>query len=218
MKIRNPLVSIVLCTYNRASLLPRAIHSVLRQSYQEWELIIIDDGSTDSTRRIVKTIIPDDKRIRYYHQRNTGLALARNAGLKEAAGAFITFIDSDDEYAEDHLMRRVRYLMTHPRTAMIHGGIQLIGPQRKHYVVDLKNPGRKIHLRRCHIGGTFFMRKEVFHKTGGFRKMPFGEDFDLYTRAAEHFHITKVLFPTYRYYLVADDRLCDVFTKEMMKR
>lgn len=218
MDMRNPLVSIVLCTYNRASLLPRAIQSVLRQSYHEWELIIIDDGSTDSTRRIVKSMITDDRRIRYSYQQNTGLALARNAGLKKAAGEFITFIDSDDEYADDHLLRRVRYLTTHPRTAMIHGGIQLIGPQRKHYVVDLKNPLRKIHLRRCHIGGTFFMRREVFHKTGGFRKIPFGEDFDLYMRAAEHFHIAKVLYPTYRYYLDADDRLCDVFTMEMMKR
>ncbi|MFA6540653.1 MAG: glycosyltransferase family 2 protein [Bacteroidota bacterium] len=218
MNISDPLVSIVLCTYNRVSLLPRAIHSVLRQSYSEWELIIIDDGSTDSTRRIVKTVIPDDRQIRYYHQKNKGLALARNAGLKKAKGEFITFIDSDDEYAADHLSLRVRYLMKHPRTAMIHGGIQLIGPRQKHFVVDLKNPLRKIHLRKCHIGGTFFMRKEVVQKTGGFRKIPFGEDFDLYTRAKEHFHVTKVPFPTYRYYLDADDRLCDVFTKEMMKR
>src|SRR3972149_1446112 len=101
------LVSIVLCTFNRASLLPRALSSVLRQTYGNWELIVVDDGSTDRTAAAVNRFIAREPRITMFRQRNRGLALARNAGIRRTNGDFICFLDSDDAYAARSEERRV---------------------------------------------------------------------------------------------------------------
>ncbi len=93
--------SIILPTYNRAHFLPTAIESVLNQTFGDWELLIIDDGSTDNTREIVKRYT--DKRIRYIYQENAERSAARNNGIQHAKGEWICFLDSDDEYMEHHL-------------------------------------------------------------------------------------------------------------------
>ena len=210
-------VSVILCTYNRAALLPRAISSVLHQSYTNWELIIIHDGSTDSTRPVVRKLIQEDKRIRYFYQKNKGLARARNAGMRKATGDVLTFLDSDDAYHPDHLSKRVQYLTRHTDIDFLHGGMTLVGPKRKHYVVDLTNPAKKIHLRRCHVGGTFFFRRRVRSRVRTFSAIPFGEDFDFYRRVEQHFVIRKVGFPTYVYHLDSENRLCDIFTEKLRR-
>ena len=211
------MVSVILCTYNRAGLLPAAIRSVLAQSEQDWELIVIDDGSTDGTRVVVDRFRRNEPRIRYRYQRNRGLAAARNAGLAMARGAFLTFLDSDDAYAPDHLRKRLRYMRRHPSTDMIHGGVRLFGPRTKRYVVDMEDPTRTIHLRHCHIGGTFFFRRSVLRRVKGFARIPFSEDFDFYHRAARHFTIDRVPFRTYHYHLDSPDRLCDIFTEKLKR-
>ncbi|MFA5834508.1 MAG: glycosyltransferase family A protein [Bacteroidota bacterium] len=211
------MVSIILCTYNRAQLLPRTIRSVISQSYPHWQLIIIDDGSNDNTRHVVQQLQTKDKRILYHFQQNKGLAKARNAGLRKVKGAYICFVDSDDELSIDHLKKRVHYLTKNPSIDFIHGGMKLIGPKAKHYVVDLMNPKKKIHLSQCHIGGTFFFRKKVLLKISGFHPIPFGEDFDFYQRVEQYYSIKKVRFPTYMYHLDSENRLCDIFTETLMQ-
>lgn len=212
------MVSIILCTYNRANLLPNAIRSVQRQSQQEWELIIIDDGSNDTTYNIVKQFLQHDSRIIYVYQSNRGLANARNKGLAIATGDLICFVDSDDELTPDHLKKRMRYMEQHPSVDFIHGGMKLIGPKEKQYVADLTNPGKKIHLAKCHIGGTFFFRKKILKKVPGFKPIPFGEDFDFYMRVERYFTIRKVKFPTYLYHLDSENRLCDIFTDALTNK
>lgn len=96
-----PFFSIVMPTYNRASFLPDTIHSVLQQLFQDWELIIIDDGSTDNTSQTVQQFA--DARIRYYWQTNQERSAARNKGIELAAGKFICFLDSDDHWRKNHL-------------------------------------------------------------------------------------------------------------------
>ncbi len=96
------LISIILPTYNRATFLPGAIESVLRQTCQDFELIIIDDGSTDGTEDVVAPFL-SDKRIRYIKQQNAGAAAARNHGLSVRQGKYVAFIDSDDTWDEDKL-------------------------------------------------------------------------------------------------------------------
>ncbi|MEM6772180.1 MAG: glycosyltransferase family 2 protein [Bacteroidota bacterium] len=96
------LLSIILPTHNRAALLPRAIASVLAQTYTEWELIIVDDGSTDGTAEVVKPYTKDD-RIRYHYQNNRQLNGARNTGIGLARGQFAGFLDDDDELLPNHL-------------------------------------------------------------------------------------------------------------------
>lgn len=99
--MKSPLFSIVLPSYNRAHFISKAIVSVLQQQYQDWELIIIDDGSTDNTREVVSGFT--DKRISYHWQTNQERSAARNAGINLAAGEFVCFIDSDDLWRSNHL-------------------------------------------------------------------------------------------------------------------
>ncbi len=210
------MVSIILCTYNRSSLLLRAVQSVLAQTMQEWELIVIDDGSTDTTGAIMERMAGSEKRIRYFRQRNMGLAKARNAGLRRARGSYICFVDSDDELTPSHIALRVKYLKSHPEVDFLHGGMRLLGPKKKHYVVDMTDNSKKIHLNNCTVGGTFFFRKKILRVVRGFNAIPFGEDFDFFRRVQKKFVIHKVRFPTYRYHLEADNRLCDVFTEKLL--
>lgn len=95
--------SVIIATYNRADLLPIAISSVLQQSYSNWELIIIDDGSTDRTKEVIATQI-SDKRVTYIYQENKGRSAARNHGIDIATGDYLCFLDSDDFYLPNHLV------------------------------------------------------------------------------------------------------------------
>lgn len=99
-----PFFSIIIPTYNRAGFLPVAIESVLQQTFLDWELIVIDDGSTDSTQAVVTQYVQQDSRINYYYQENAERSAARNHGISRARGEWICFLDSDDEYLPEHLM------------------------------------------------------------------------------------------------------------------
>jgi glycosyltransferase involved in cell wall biosynthesis len=95
-----PTISIIMPTYNRADTLPRALASVLAQTFQDWELLVIDDGSTDDTQSLFTNV---DSRIRYIQQQNGGCYVARNHGLRLSRGSLITFLDSDDEWLPHYL-------------------------------------------------------------------------------------------------------------------
>lgn len=107
----NPFFSVILPTFNRAAQISNAIESVLTQSYNNWELIIIDDGSTDNTEQIVRSYV-DDKII-YLYQENAERSAARNKGIELASGSYICFVDSDDFYFPDHLKFLLEFLSTH---------------------------------------------------------------------------------------------------------
>ena len=96
-----PYFSVILPTYNRAHLLSKAIDSVLTQSFTDWELVIVDDGSTDATKELVAAY--SDERIRYIYQENQERSAARNNGINQARGAYICFLDSDDYFLEKKL-------------------------------------------------------------------------------------------------------------------
>jgi glycosyltransferase involved in cell wall biosynthesis len=98
-----PFFSIILPTYNRGYILENSIKSIIRQEFSNWELIVIDDGSTDDTSEVIKKYLELDKRINYYYQRNSERSAARNNGIAKAEGDFITFLDSDDQFEEKHL-------------------------------------------------------------------------------------------------------------------
>lgn len=97
------LFTIIIPTHNRAKLLARAIDSMIAQSDQQWELIVVDDGSTDDTKAIIARY--DDERIRYIHQENRQLNGARNTGVAATKGEYASFLDDDDEFLPDHLTR-----------------------------------------------------------------------------------------------------------------
>ena len=210
----SPLVSIILCTYNRAHLVKRAIASVLTQSYRNWELIIIDDGSADDTWQVVMPVVKSDPRITYCYHVNTGLARSRNIGITLASGKYTTFLDSDDEYRDNHLSVRIEAMEKKPSLALIYGGIEYVGPLEKQYAPDAQRPGKKIHLSKCYASGTFFARTSAFKKLNGFRNFPFAEDFDFIRRMQKKgLKIAKVKEPTYRYRVDSDNRLCDLYER-----
>jgi glycosyltransferase involved in cell wall biosynthesis len=104
-----PSVSVIIPTYNRAALLKRAIHSVVGQSWKDWELLVVDDASTDATESVVRSF--GDERIQYIrHDTNGGASAARNSGIARARGRFICFLDSDDEYLPTKLEEQVALL------------------------------------------------------------------------------------------------------------
>lgn len=210
----SPLVSIILCTYNRAPLVKRAIASVLAQSYPHWELIIIDDGSVDDTVKVLMPIVKSDSRIMYFYHANQGLARSRNIGIILASGEYSTFLDSDDEYRKNHLSIRVQAMGEKPSPAVIYGGIEYVGPPEKQFAPDAQRPGRMIHLSKCYASGTFFARTITFKKLNGFRSLPFGEDLDFIRRADKQgLKITKMTEPTYRYRVDEDNRLCNLYAR-----
>jgi glycosyltransferase involved in cell wall biosynthesis len=95
--------SVIIPTYNRADFISDTINSVLNQTHQNFELIIIDDGSTDNTNIIIKNFQQTDNRIKYFYQENKGRCIARNKGIKEAKAQWICFLDSDDIFLDNHL-------------------------------------------------------------------------------------------------------------------
>lgn len=114
-----PAVSIILPTYNRADTLPRAIDSVLAQHWRDWELIVIDDGSTDGSGAAVQALAQGDARIRLLRQANAGVAAARNTGLAAARGRCIAFLDSDDAWQPHFLALTLGFLQAHPEATWV---------------------------------------------------------------------------------------------------
>ncbi len=200
-----PIVSVILPTYNRARLLPRAIDSVLSQNLSDWELIIVNDGSTDNTEEIIAEYKRRDKRIISYKQGNKGVAAALNVGFLSGKGKYITSIGSDDEYLPKHLSLRVN-ILEKGKIDILHGGVKVIGSE---YVKDKNDLTKMIHLSKCIIGSTIIARREVFHRLNGFRKLNYSPESDFIERAEEIFVIRKVDFPTYIYYRNLPDSICN---------
>ncbi len=105
-----PLISVIVVTYNRARFLKEALESIKRQTFKDYEIILVDDGSTDNTREIAK----EYPGIRYIYQEHSGISRARNTAVKAAIGKWIATLDSDDLWETDKLQKQVDYLLTHP--------------------------------------------------------------------------------------------------------
>ena len=99
--MKSPFFSIILPTFNREKFISKAIESIINQEYKNWELIIIDDGSTDNTKEIVSPFL--NSKIKYFYQENQERSIARNNGMSKANGQYICFLDSDDYYLPNHL-------------------------------------------------------------------------------------------------------------------
>jgi len=116
-EVRNkPLVSIVMPTFNRADTIRRAIASIQAQAVHDWELIVVDDGSTDDTAALIAGM---DPRLKIIRQENRGSAVARNTGLRQSTGKYIAFLDSDDEWLPHHLELCLAFLRAHPEEAFV---------------------------------------------------------------------------------------------------
>ncbi|MHB1686449.1 MAG: glycosyltransferase family 2 protein [Ignavibacteriaceae bacterium] len=203
-----PEVSVVTAVYNRANYLGRCIGSLLNQTFKNWELIAVDDGSEDDTFKILKEYEKTYKNIKVFWQTNRKLPLSRNKGIEVSSGKFITFLDSDDEYEKDHLEKHFEFMKKNPEVDLIHGGVNIIGDE---YVKDKNNPHKLIHLSKCTIGGTFFGKRNVFIDLKGFKNLKYSEDSDFLERAEKIYNVKKVNFNTYKYHRDAPDSITNSY-------
>ena len=121
----NPTVSVIMPCYNAASFLEKGVRSVLSQSYPDLELIVVNDGSTDATLHVLQTI--RDPRLKVTTQLNRGVLAARNWGIKLAGGAYVAFLDADDEWREDFIEKMLTALRARPNAALAYCGWQNVG-------------------------------------------------------------------------------------------
>jgi glycosyltransferase involved in cell wall biosynthesis len=196
--------SILIPTYNRAYIVREAIESALSQNYRDFEIVIVDDGSTDNTREVVDQIQSD--RIRYIrHDRNRGCSAACNTAIASARGEFVAFLDSDDLWKPEYLERQVAFLSERPKVDVVFCDMFLqeisttypslmklmrsfprmlqAKPQNQEYVLS----GREMYvclLEEVPIKPTAtVVRRELFQKAGGFNETwPSGTDWDLFLR------------------------------------
>ncbi len=199
-----PEISVILPTYNRAKPLVRALQSVIDQTLTDWELVVVDDGSTDKTFERVSKFMETHDTIRYMKHSNRRPALSRNAGIQASFGRYITFLDSDDHYLPEHLESRFNYLETHPETDLLSGGFS---GDDDVYVTDCYNPNRKIHIQECILGATLFGKRDLFFSLGGFADVDYAEDTELWKRASERFTVQKLSEPKTYIYERSDDSI-----------
>jgi glycosyltransferase involved in cell wall biosynthesis len=184
-----PKVSVIIPTYNRAHLLPKAIGSVLAQTFGDFELIVVDDGSTDDTAAVVERL--EDERVSYIWQENQERSAARNHGLRLSRGEYVTFLDADDRFFPDKLARQVRFLDKHPDVDMVMSGwvyedetgtvIRKVAPWRRTGELDLR---AWLFDQTTHVA-AMLIRREWLEKVGGFDvNFSVVEDTDLWFRLA----------------------------------
>lgn len=182
-----PNISIIIPTYNRAHLIERAINSVLAQSYRDWELIIVDDGSSDNTDSVINSYA-SDPRVKYIKKENTGAAHSRNVGVDNCESEIITFIDSDDEANENWLESLVKSF--HSDSV----GVVCCGAVRKNSNGEYVGTSLPYKLGQCFcdyeglfIGGSFALRKKIFQDITGYdSKLKSGQHTELALRIAPY--------------------------------
>lgn len=179
------LVSVIMPTFNRAETISKAIQSVYEQTYKNWELIIIDDASTDNTEDIVKTI--DDERIKYVkNECNRGANFSRNYGCKMAQGEYLAFLDSDNYWLSEKLEKQVQVLRSSSeKVAFVFCQIKLFNDEKVRVIPDDKFCIGNVEsiMKKYNVIDTnaVLMKRDVFEKMGGFdESMPRLQDYDLF--------------------------------------
>lgn len=182
-----PKVSIIIPTYNHSQYVIRAINSSLNQTYKDFEIIVVDDGSTDNTKQVLD---PYHKKIKYIYQGNKGLAGARNTGIKASTGEYLQFLDADDEILPTKLEFQVEIMEKHPEIDITACGWNLLDKEGSP-LIDPREYNKEIIEIEDVIYATPFVvevlmfRRECFSNVGLFDEdMRFCEDIDMWLRLA----------------------------------
>ncbi|ASJ11442.1 glycosyltransferase [Thermococcus thioreducens] len=199
-----PLVSIIIPTYNREKLLERAINSVLNQTFDNFEILIVDGARRKDTEDLVRSF--GDGRLRYISQRGEGIANARNIGVKKAKGKLIAFLDDDDSWEPEKLERQIQELKNLPESyGVIYTAFNyLYLPNQK--IIGVKKPKAQgnvyRHLLLDNITGTstILVRKKCFRRAGLFREEFITcEDWDMWLRMAKFYLFASINEPLVNY-------------------
>jgi len=194
-----PFFSVIIPTHNRQNLFKIALDSVLGQTFPDYEVIVVDDGSTDNTKQIVNSL--NCKQLHYFYQKNKGPAAARNKGLKQAKGEFVCFLDSDDRWVKEKLEASYNYIKKNPKYKIFHTeeiwyrNGRLLSPKKYH-----KKPNGfvfKNAVKLCCLSpSTVAVKRCLFEEIGYFdRNLPACEDYDFWLRATAKYPV--FLIPKY---------------------
>jgi glycosyltransferase involved in cell wall biosynthesis len=207
---RQPAVSVIIPAYNSAPYIAETIGSVLDQTFDDLELIVVDDGSADDTPAVVTACGP---RVRLIIQANAGVCAARNRGIREAAGRYLCLLDHDDYWFPDKLQRQVTAMQEHPDCGVIYSPYipwvpdaagRFPAPDRFDLAaygdgIDAACSGWIYHLFLldcCMLTSTSMFRREVFDRCGGFDEaLPYSEDWELWLRISREFTFVKLRRP-----------------------
>lgn len=202
MPYHSPIVSVIIPTYNRNHVLSRALESVLTQTYQNFEIIVVDDGSEEPT--VTEEVLNKlgDKRIRYFrHAQNRGGSAARNTGIQKSNGYYIAFLDSDDEWLPQKLEKQVQLIqngdsqlgVVYTRTWRSQKKRLVLGrmPEATGYIYEKELYGD--HVTET---STWLVKRLCFEHVGGFNEsMPARQDYEMTLRISQYFHYQFVSEP-----------------------
>jgi len=201
-----PKVSIIIPTYQHADFVGEAIDSALAQTYTDYEIILVDDGSTDGTREIV---VAYGNQIKYIYQDNRGLPAARNTGILASKGQYLSFLDADDVWLPNKLKLEVEFLDTHPSVKLVCSNYSYFGsrkgPKRTGFEGITLTSGyglKELFFKNPILPSAVLVRKSCFEKVGLFdESMVQCEDLDMWLRIAAHFEVGYIDTPLVKYRL-----------------
>jgi glycosyltransferase involved in cell wall biosynthesis len=196
----SPFVSVIIPAYNASKYIVETVQSVLSQTHQNFEIIIVNDGSKDNTLEIINTLASNDNRIKIIDKTNTGVSDTRNCGIKISTGEYLAFLDADDVWLEDSLKERLDIFNKDISIGLVHSDCQIINefsiPQNIYYrgiegyiLIDL------LRKRRCCIPtpSSALIKREVIQKIGEWDSLfSTSADHDFFLRIANKYKIGKV--------------------------
>ena len=203
--IKTPTVSVIIPTYNRAHLIGKAVKSVLNQTYQDFEIIVVDDGSTDNTEEVMKSF--NNFKIRYIcHSDNRGISVARNIGIRASRGEYIALLDSDDEWLPEKLDKQVDVLQNEsPEVGVVCSWSYNID-EKGNYISKRCLPKKGGYIYEDLLSTnpisvpTVLIRKECFNRVSLFDDLLNAqEDWDMWIRIAKYYRFALIKVPLVKY-------------------
>lgn len=200
--------SVIVPTYNRSSFALRAVESVLAQSFRDFEVIVVDDGSTDRTTEAFR---PYEGLVRYYRKANGGVSSARNFGIERARGRHIAFLDADDFWTTDKLDEVKMTIELHPEAALFYSGTYLVDAAGEiigqHEAADLSgNTYERLLQGSSFVTSSVVARRECFEDCGpfyeGFEAKAGAEDWDMWIRISRRYKLLGIQKKPLAYYMV----------------
>ena len=211
-----PKISVIIPTYNRGQYITQALESVLNQTFHDYEIIVIDDGSTDNTQEILKKF---EGKIISLRQDNQGISNTRNRGINESHGAYITFLDSDDFWAPDKLEEQVKILDAYPKVGIVYARMPIINERGEKIGMKPAGVSGKNFKELLEVWGdiptsTVMTRRDCFEKAGLFESpLEPMEDIDMWIRIARFYDLYEIENKVLAYYRRHEEQITSKKTR-----
>ncbi|ARV57623.1 glycosyl transferase family A [Nostocales cyanobacterium HT-58-2] len=215
-----PLISIIIPVYNCEKTIRETIESVLNQTFSDLEIILINDGSQDTTLNIISSI--EDPRLKVFNYTNSGVAVSRNRGIAQASGEFIAFLDADDFWTLDKLEAQLKALQANPQAAVAYSWVDYIDESNQfvrsgNHITMTGDVYEKLLIHNVlENGSNPLIRKYAFSEVGDFdQELSPAEDWDMWIRLAARYHFVAVPSPQVLYRISPNSLSTNVLKMEV---